>query len=273
MSSLRVGSGALALRLGTGVLALIAGSLATPAFSQSLQPIPKLAARATDLTGTLTAEQQSALEDKLSAFEARKGSQVAVLVVPTTHPEDIAAFSIRVAEQWRLGRRKIDDGALLIIAKNDRELRIEVGKGLEGALPDVIAHRIISESIVPLLRQGDFYAGIAAGLAVFLGSAVLRSLFGRGLGALMAGAATAAVLYIAGTTLVIAALAGLIACLFCLVSGFSGGGTWSSYPRAGGWGGGFSSAGGGLTTGGGFGGGGFGGGGGGFNGGGASGRW
>ena len=290
-------------------LALLAASLATTAFAQSLQPgtgqpIPKLAARVTDLTGTLTAEQQSMLEEKLSAFEARKGAQIAVLVVPTTEPEEIAEYSIRVVDQWKLGRQKIDDGALLLVAKNDRDLRIEVGKGLEGVLTDLTAHRIISETVIPLLRQGDFYGGINAGLdqmirvidgeplpapdlgwqghsvrglshlvpflfvAVFFGSVVLRSLFGRGLGAVIAGAATGVVVYLVGQAIFIALIAALIAFLFCLISGFSGGGMWSSYPRAGGWGGGFGSGGGGFT-----GGGGFSGGGGGFNGGGASGRW
>jgi uncharacterized protein len=290
-------------------LALLAASLATTAFAQSLQPgtgqpIPKLAARVTDLTGTLTAEQQSMLEEKLSAFEARKGAQIAVLVVPTTEPEEISQYSIRVVDQWKLGRQKIDDGALLLVAKNDRDLRIEVGKGLEGVLTDLTAHRIISETVIPLLRQGDFYGGINAGLdqmirvidgeplpapdlgwqghsvrglshlvpflfvAVFFGSVVLRSLFGRGLGAVIAGAATGVVVYLVGQAIFIALIAALIAFLFCLISGFSGGGMWSSYPRAGGWGGGFGSGGGGFT-----GGGGFSGGGGGFNGGGASGRW
>jgi uncharacterized protein len=286
--------------------------LAAPAFAQNLQPIPKLSARLTDLTGTLTAEQQSMLEEKLSAFEARKGSQIAVLVVPTTEPEEIDQYSIRAVDQWKLGRQKIDDGALLLVAKNDRDLRIEVGKGLEGALTDLTAHRIISETIIPLLRQGDFYGGINAGLdemirvidgeqlpppdlgwqghsvrglshlvpflfvAVLFGSVVLRSLFGRGLGAVIAGAATGAVVYFVGQAIFIAMIAGVIAFLFALISGFSGGGLWSSYPRTGGWGGGFGRGGGGFTGGGGFsggGGGGFSGGGGGFNGGGASGRW
>ena len=278
---------------------------AAAAFAQNLQPVPKLTARVTDLTGTLTAEQQSSLDDKLAAFEARKGSQVAVLVVATTEPEEIEQYSIRVVEQWKLGRRGVDDGALLIVAKNDRELRIEVGRALEGALPDVTAHRIISETIVPLFRQGDFYGGINAGLdqmirvidgeplpapdlgwqgnsargvshllpflfvAVLFGSVVLRSLFGRGLGAAIAGAATGVVVYFVGQALFIALVAAVIAFLFALISGFSGGGTWSSYPRTGGWGGGFGAGGGGGVTGG----GGFSGGGGGFNGGGASGRW
>jgi uncharacterized protein len=286
--------------------------LAAPAFAQNLQPIPKLSARVTDLTGTLTAEQQSMLEEKLSAFEARKGSQIAVLVVPTTEPEEIDQYSIRAVDQWKLGRQKIDDGVLLLVAKNDRDLRIEVGKGLEGVLTDLTAHRIISETIIPLLRQGDFYGGINAGLdemirvidgeqlpppdlgwqghsvrglshlvpflfvAVLFGSVVLRSLFGRGLGAVIAGAATGVVVYFVGQAIFIAMIAAVIAFLFALISGFSGGGLWSSYPRTGGWGGGFGRGGGGFTGGGGFsggGGGGFSGGGGGFNGGGASGRW
>ena len=282
-------------------LALLATGFVAPAFTQTPQPVPKLTARVTDLTGTLTAEQQSALEDKLSAFEARKGSQIAVLVVATTEPEEIVQYSMRVAHQWKLGRRKVDDGALLIVAKNDRELRIEVGAGLEGALTDLTSHRIISDTIVPLFRQGDFYGGINAGLdqmirvadgeplpppdtewqgpsakgvshlvpflfvAVFFGSVVLRSLFGRGLGAVIAGVATGTVVYFVGQALFIALVAALIAFLFALISGFSGGGTWSSYPRTGGWGGGFGT--------GSSGGGGFSGGGGGFNGGGASGRW
>jgi uncharacterized protein len=277
--------------------------LAAPAFAQNLQLIPKLTARVTDLTGTVTAEQQSMLDEKLAAFEARKGAQIAVLVVPTTQPEEIAEYSIRVADQWKLGRQKIDDGALLLVAKSDRDLRIEVGKGLEGVLTDVAAHRIISETIIPLFRQGDFYGGINAGLdqmirvidgeqlpasdpgwqghairsvthvmpflfiAVLFGSIVLRSVFGRGLGALIAGAATGGVVYFVGQAVFLAVIVGFIAFLVALVTGASGGGMWSSYPRTGGWGGGFGS-GGGFT-----GGGGFSGGGGGFNGGGASGRW
>ena len=237
---------------------------AAAAFAQNLQPVPKLTARVTDLTGTLTAEQQSSLDEKLAAFEARKGSQVAVLVVATTEPEEIAQYSIRVVDQWKLGRRGVDDGALLIVAKNDRELRIEVGRALEGALPDVTANRIISETIVPLFRQGDFYGGINAGLdqmirvidgeplpapdlrwqggsfrgvshllpflfvAVFFGSVMLRSLFGRGLGAVIAGAATGVVVYLVAQALFVALVAALIAFLFALISGFSGGGTWSS---------------------------------------------
>ncbi len=143
-------------------LVLLAASAAC--IAQSLQPVPKLETRVTDLTGTLTAAQQSTLEEKLREFEARKGSQLAVLLVPTTQPEEIEDYAGRVRDQWKLGRKGVDDGALLVIAKNDRAMRIEVNRGLEGALTDVTAHRIIDETITPLFRQGDFYGGINAGL-------------------------------------------------------------------------------------------------------------
>lgn len=127
-------------------------------------PVPALAARVTDLTGTLAAGEAAALEQKLAAFEQRKGTQIAVLVVATTAPETIEQFGIRVAEAWRLGRKGVDDGVLLLIAKDDRTLRIEVGYGLEGVLPDATARRIIDEFIVPHFRAGDFAGGIDAGL-------------------------------------------------------------------------------------------------------------
>ena len=131
------------LRAAHGWLALLLGAVGL-ASAQGLLPIPKLEARVTDLTGTLTAEQQSALEEKLAAVEARKGAQIVVLIVPTTHPEEIEQYSIRVVEQWKIGRAKVDDGVMLIVAKNDRRVRIEVGYGLEGALPDATANRIIA---------------------------------------------------------------------------------------------------------------------------------
>lgn len=135
------------------------------AFAQSgLQPIPPYSTRVTDLTGTLTAAQQSDLEKKLADFEARKGSQIAVLIVPTTQPEDIDQYSIRVAEAWKPGRKKVDDGAILLVAKNDRRVRIEVGYGLEGALTDALSSRIRAETITPLFRQGDYAGGINAGV-------------------------------------------------------------------------------------------------------------
>src|SRR5688572_31953205 len=126
--------------------------------------VPPLTARVTDLTGTLTREQRVGLERSLEAFEARKGSQIAVLLVPTTAPEAIEQYALRVAEQWKIGRKKVDDGAILVVAKDDRALRIEVGYGLEGALNDATANRIIRELIVPRFREGDFYGGINAGL-------------------------------------------------------------------------------------------------------------
>jgi Beta-propeller domains of methanol dehydrogenase type len=126
--------------------------------------VPALTQRVTDLTATLDAKQTAALDARLASFEAQKGSQIAVLIVPTTQPEDIAQYSIRVAEQWKIGRKKIDDGVILLVAKNDHKLRIEVGYGLEGAIPDAIAKRIVSDTIVPHFKSGDFYGGIDAGV-------------------------------------------------------------------------------------------------------------
>jgi uncharacterized protein len=117
-----------------------------------------------DLTGTLSAEAGQSLNASLTAFEERKGSQVAVLIVPSTQPEAIEQYSIRVAEQWKLGRKKVDDGAILLVAKDDHALRIEVGYGLEGALTDITSKRIISDIITPHFRAGDFEGGIAAGV-------------------------------------------------------------------------------------------------------------
>lgn len=126
--------------------------------------VPPLKSRVTDLTSTLDAGQRQALEDKLAAFEAKKGSQIAVLLVPTTQPETIEQYGLRVAETWKLGRKGVDDGALLVVAKEDRRLRIEVGYGLEGALNDAIAKRIVSDIITPRFKQGDFPGGIDAGV-------------------------------------------------------------------------------------------------------------
>jgi uncharacterized protein len=298
------------LAFSLAAVAQTAGSVA------GLQPIPKLTARVTDLTGTLTAEQQSALEQKLAAFEAAKGSQLAVLIVPTTHPEEIEQYSIRVVDAWRLGRgvvggKRVDDGALLLVAKGDHRLRIEVGYGLEGVLTDAMSNRIISETITPAFREGNFYEGIDAGLdqmmkliqgeplpppehewqggqqrsrgsvlpelffAVLIGSVALRAIFGRTLGSVLTGLGAGALMWIVGYTLLIAGFAAIGATLFTMLMGFGRGGSgWSSYPRSGGFGGGWGGGfGGGGFGGGGFGGGGFGGGGGGFGGGGSSGSW
>ena len=277
--------------------------LALAAAAQDLQPVPKLAAHVTDLTGTLTAGQQTALEQKLSAFEAAKGTQLAVLVVPTTQPEEIEQYSIRVVDEWKLGRKGVDDGALLLVAKDDHKVRIEVGRGLEGVLTDALSNRIIDETIKPEFRQGNFYGGIDAGLdrmmkviqgeplpppeqrwqpgrrgrggglllplvfAVFAGSIVLRGIFGRTVGSVLTGVGAGLLVWLAGYALALAGLAAIGAFLFTLLGGLGRGSGWSS---GGGWGG----FGGGLGGGsGGFGGGGFSGGGGGFSGGGASGSW
>lgn len=257
-------------------------------------PVPPLTGRVTDQTATLTAEEKNKLEQTLQAFEARKGSQLAVLIVSTTAPETIEQYALRVAEQWKLGRKKVDDGALLVVAKSDRALRIEVGYGLEGALNDATSKRIISEIIAPRFKQGDFYGGIAAGigqmirvvdgeslpeptarpagggaeigqyvpviliLALVIGG-VLRSVLGRLPGAIVTGGAVAFIAWLFAGAISIALGAGLIALLYTLIGGGMGG------LGIGGRLGGFGT--------GGFSGGGFGGGGGGFGGGGASGRW
>jgi uncharacterized protein len=127
-------------------------------------PIPPLTGHIVDLTHTLSQAQQKTIEEALAAFEVRKGSQLAVLLVPSTQPETVEQFALRVAEQWKVGRQKIDDGAILVVAKNDRAVRIEVGYGLEGALNDATCKRIIEEVITPSFRQQDFSAGIFAGV-------------------------------------------------------------------------------------------------------------
>lgn len=273
--------------------------------AQALQPIPALTMRVTDLTGTLTAAQQSELEQRLADFEARKGAQIAVLIVPTTAPEEIEQYSIRVVEAWKLGRKGVDDGALLIMAKNDRKLRIENGYGLEGVLTDAASNRIIEDTMVPLLRQGQYFAAISAGVeqmmsliqgeplpppqqhwrgrqhfnfvlpllvAFFFGATLLRALFGRTAGAALTGSGIGLLALLFTQVIGIAIGAGLLAFVVALLLGLGAGG-WSSGGRGGAGGpfGGFGGLGGGF--GGGFGGGGFSGGGGGFGGGGASGSW
>lgn len=131
-------------------------------------PIPALTARVTDLTASLSAAQAGELEARLAAFEAKKGSQVVVLVLPTTQPEPIEQFGIRLLDAWKIGRKGIDDGAILIVAKDDRRLRIEVGYGLEGVLNDATAKRIIDETITPKFKAGDLPGGITAGVDAIL---------------------------------------------------------------------------------------------------------
>ena len=126
--------------------------------------VPPLVGRVVDQTATLSSGDVALLQQTLKDFEARKGSQIAVLIVPTTAPETIEQYSLRVAEAWKIGRKKIDDGAIVVVAKDDRKLRIEVGYGLEGALTDVTSKRIIDEVITPKFRSGDFAGGISAGV-------------------------------------------------------------------------------------------------------------
>lgn len=145
---------------------LLCGLLAWPlaGLAQSLQPIPPLSARVIDQTATLTDSQRRALEDKLAAFERERGSQVVVLLVRTTAPEDIADYTQRLGDAWKIGRQEVGDGVLLVVAKDDRTLRIATAKAVEGAIPDLIAHRIIEGAITPRFKQGDFYAGLDAGV-------------------------------------------------------------------------------------------------------------
>src|SRR6201985_547173 len=133
--------------------------------------VPQLTGRVVDQTGTLSSNDIASLSQTLQDFEAKKGSQIAVLIVPTTAPETIEQYSIRVADAWKIGRKKVDDGAILLVAKNDHKLRIEVSYGLEGALTDVTARRIINEIITPKFRSGDFAGGISEGVNRIIGVA------------------------------------------------------------------------------------------------------
>ncbi len=153
------------LLLGT----LLGGSLGHAQVPVQPVPVPPLTGHVVDLTHTLTEDQQREIELSLAAFETRKGSQLAVLLVPTTQPETIEQYALRVAEQWKLGRRQVDDGAILVVAKNDRTLRIEVGYGLEGALNDATSKRIIEEVITPQFRQQKFALGISEGVQRMMG--------------------------------------------------------------------------------------------------------
>ena len=273
--------------------------------AQGLQPIPSLERRVTDSADVLSAAQEAALEEKLAAFEARKGAQIAMLAVASTAPEEIEQYSIRVVDAWKLGRKGVDDGALLIVAVDDKRLRIEVGRGLEGVLTDLTSNRIIQETITPLFRGGDYAGGINAGvdrmisvvdgeplpepeqqwqggkegglenilglifvLAIVL-SAILRKILGRILGAVTTGGVLGALGLLVTGAIGMAFLAGVVGFVVALAGGVPTG-RFASHGRRGRWDGGF---GGGGFGGGGFGGGGFGGLGGGFGGGGASGRW
>ncbi len=286
-----------------GALALLAGA----GMARAEVPVPAVA-RVADLTGTLSPTQRSALEDKLKAFEARKGSQIVVLMLPTTDGEDIAQFGIRVGEAWKIGRKsvdgkQVDDGLILLIAKDDHRMRIEVGTGLEGAVTDLAANRIIEEYLRPAFRAGDFYGGIdravdrLIGLVdgeslpaphqawqrqsrgvqgalplllviALIGGPILRAMLGRPVGAAATGGIAGFLAFMVLGTMGLAVAAGVVAFVVALIGGLGGGG-WSS--GRGGFGGGLGGGFGGGSFGG--GGGGFSGGGGGFSGGGASGSW
>ncbi|MES2030011.1 MAG: YgcG family protein [Pseudomonadota bacterium] len=270
--------------------------------------VPALSGRVVDQTGTLSESDRASLDSTLRDFEARKGSQIAVLIVPTTAPEAIEQYSIRVAEAWKLGRKKVDDGAILLVAKNDRKLRIEVGYGLEGALTDVTTRRIIDEIITPRFKAGDFAGGISAGVnqvikvidgeplpapdewkgnanvldqimeyapfllfGVIIFGGILRTIFGRLFGSLVTGGLVATLVWLVAGSLLFGGILGVIAFFFTLVSEafMSGGG--GGGRRGGGYVGGSGgswSSGSSSSSGGGFSGGG-----GSFGGGGASGSW
>ena len=273
-----------------GVMFLLASNMA----HAELVAIPELKSRVTDLTQTLSSDQQAQLDTKLAAFEQQKGSQIAILILPTTQPEDIAQYSIRVVEKWKIGREKVDDGILVLVAKEDRKVRIEVGYGLEGAIPDLTAKRVINEFISPQFKQGNFYGGLDAGIDKLMGlisgealpetkanstggnaiesllpillfgglisGLVLRGILGNFAGSAVNGGLIGAAVWLLGLALGAAVIFAIVAFFFTMmmggrVMGVYGGGV----PMGGGWGGGVSSS--------------WSGGGGGFGGGGASGDW
>lgn len=277
-----------------------------------VQPVPPLTAHVMDGTGTLTAAQKAALEAKLAAFEQSRGAQVVMLMVPTTQPEDIAAYAQRIGDSWKIGRKDIGDGLLLVVAKNDRTVRIETTKALEGAIPDLAASQIIETALTPRFRQGDFAGGLDAAadqimaritgenlpapqqgnagrsgsggefdwttLAVFLffavpiGGRILSSVLGRKLGSVATGGAVGVLAWLFTSSLIIGGIAAVAGMVFALISGL-GGGMGGMGGRSSGWGGG-GFGGGGFGGGSRGGGGGFSSGGGGnFGGGGASGNW
>ena len=294
-------------RLALAALCLLVASAA--ALSQGVLPVPALAGRVIDQTGTLDAAQQAALSQKLATIEQTLGSQVVVLLVPTTQPEDIAAYAQRVGDSWKVGRRHVGDGLLIVVATQDRRVRIEVAKALEGAIPDLMAQRIINEHITPAFKAGDYAGGLNAAVdavaarikgeqlpapqaaasadafgldmdvegwltflfvAVPIGGTVFTSMLGRKLGALATGAVFGGVGWLATASVWLAGLIGVGAVLMVGLLGSDAARRASRGSGGTGWGSG-GRHGGGWGTGG---GGGFSSGGGGdFGGGGASGKW
>lgn len=303
------------------VLLAMLCALAGGARAQAVLPVPALTARVIDQTGTLDTAARTALDAKLAAFEQRKGSQIVMLMVPTTQPEDIASYANRVGNAWKIGRKDVGDGVLVIVAKNDRKMRIEVAKTLEGAVPDLAAARIVDAAMAPRFRENDYVGGLDAaadqliariageplpevpapvieergrgqggfggdwaelGIFLFVGVLVVgrvaRALLGNKLGTLATGAGAGAVAMVLTSSVVLAAIAVVVAMVFTFFGsmfltdgrrGGLGGGLGGAIGGLGGMGGGF---GGGRSSG--SGGGGFSSGGGGnFGGGGASGSW
>ncbi len=291
-------------------LLLAALAAGAPARGQALQPVPALSARVTDQVGMLTGEQRAQLESELAAIEQRKGSQIVALIVATTAPEAIEPYAVRVFEAWKIGRgvvdgKRVDDGVLIVVARDDRRMRIEVGYGLEGAIPDALAKRIIDESMTPRFKRGDWFGGLHAGvvdlarllegeelpppqraagddsspsdwlgpaIGVFVLGMVARAILGKFLGSLAGGGGAGVVAASFGASLVVALALGLFAFIALLLFGTAAAGLQQrgrhTYRSGGHWGGG-GWGGGGM----GGGGGGFGGGGGSSGGGGASGGW
>jgi uncharacterized protein len=293
---------------------LLAALLLAPGLrAQELRPVPALSARVIDQTGTLGAAQREALEAKLAAFEAQAGPQIVVLIVPATAPEDIAAYTQRVGETWKIGRREVGDGLLLVVAKDERRLWIAPAKALEGAVPDLAARQIVRDLISPAFKAGDYAGGLDRGVdaliarirgenlpqpatpaaaddggpqleelmifffvAVPVISAVLSGLFGRKLGALLTGGAAGAVAGWVTHSVLLGLAAGLVALVLVGVFGLGAGVGRRGPGSHGGWSGGLGTgSSGGWSAGGGAGGfGGFSSGGGGdFGGGGAGGDW
>ena len=301
------------LRVWVAGIVLLAALCATGAVPwdsprDGLQPVPPLRSRVTDLTGTLSAAEQQALEAKLADWEARTTDQLAILIVTTTKPEPIEQYSIRIAEAWKIGQKGKDNGAILVVAKDDKQMRIEVGYGFEGVLTDLTSRRIIAETIAPLFSKGQFAAGLNAGVdriidvvsegkplppkaepqrrapsrhfdigtlalillvAVPAIGAILRSILGNVGGSVVGAGIVGGAAWLFAGSLLIAAIAGIVALVVISFAAFGGrGGPGLWVPGAG------RGWGGGGFGGGGFGGGGgFSGGGGGFGGGGASGGW
>jgi uncharacterized protein len=293
--------------------AVLAVLLCGPAWAQPLVPVPALTERVIDRTGTLTAVESQDLIAKLAAFEAEAGPQIVVLMVPTTQPEDIASYAQRVGEAWKIGRRDVGDGLLVVVAKDDRKIWIAPAKALEGAVPDLAARQIVVNQITPRFRSGDFAGGLNAGVDALIArikgenlpaptarerggaqdiglqplellvfafvalpilATVLRGIFGRGLGSVAAGAAGGGIAWFVTQSLIAAGIGGVIGFVLALLGGLGSRFARTSSRHHGGW------IGGGGWTGG-HGGGGWGGGGGGFSsggggdfgGGGAGGSW